>query len=531
MRRAHATDMLILLALVAVAALLRGWHLGTPSLWWDELIQVLTADRPLPDVVREVQLGIPRGFGNTGSMPLDYVLLHLHLALVPRPEPAHLEAYFRFPSLVWSCAAVAAVYVCCRRVFDRTIALMAALWLALSIPHVLYAAEVRFYSLMTLLTVLQFWAFATLAARPSLRAWGVYLVVNVLYLFTGLFAAFALVWQYLVFLGRAARRRERRTLVALAVTGLVAASVPVLWWGPNTLLVQADRRGSDSFGWLVVARSAFDFFTQRNRVLELTFLLGVPAMLVAAIRRSRDTLPAAAYLALSCLAIPIIAYFVRSKQYYFHPRHALFLLPLMGIVTAAGLAAALRWLLGLFLREARTRETIVAAVGCAIVLGAQLPIAWRFVQEPTSFFAQTKTLHDWKGVMARLAPRVREAGDGTLVLVAERESPTNAIGWHYLRWWNLDSRVSFWGYSGDWSTLVRGVAAGDGTPSPETLALRVPVGLTEDFRSLLGIDAPIPTWPARVGGWALVAYAPFPADVAAAGWDVKRLSGAEVALR
>jgi hypothetical protein len=78
---------------------------------------------------------------------------------------------------------------------------------------------------------------------------------------------------------------------------------------------------------------------------------------------------------------------------------------------------------------------------------------------------------------------------------------------------------------------VRGVGSGDGAVSPEALALRIPVGLTEDFRRLLGIDAPIPTWPARVGGWALVAFAPFPADVAAAGWDVDRLTGAEVALR
>ena len=41
MRRGHATEMLILLALVAVALLLRGWHVGTASLWWDELVQVL----------------------------------------------------------------------------------------------------------------------------------------------------------------------------------------------------------------------------------------------------------------------------------------------------------------------------------------------------------------------------------------------------------------------------------------------------------------------------------------------------------
>src|SRR5262249_50828359 len=157
-------------------------------------------------------------------------------------------------------------------------------------------------------------------------------------------------------------------------------------------------------------------------------------------------------------------------------RHALFLLPLMGIITAAGLAAALRFVLGSFLREARVRETMVAALGCGVILGAQLPVAWRFVQEPTSFFAQTKTLHDWKGIMTRIASRTRDPGRGQLILVAERESPTNAIGWHYLRWWNLESRVAFWGYSGDWNTLVRSVPPGEGGASPEALALRVPVG-------------------------------------------------------
>jgi hypothetical protein len=165
-RREHLTDALVLLAVTLVAFAVRAFHFGEPSLWWDELIEVITASRALPDVLREVRLGIPPGFGNTGAMPLDYVLLHFHLALVPMPAPEHLEAYLRFPALVWSVAAVAVVYACCRSVFDRTVALVASLWLAFSVAHVLYAAEARFYSLMTLMTVLQLWAFAA-GRRPS----------------------------------------------------------------------------------------------------------------------------------------------------------------------------------------------------------------------------------------------------------------------------------------------------------------------------------------------------------------------------
>jgi hypothetical protein len=195
------------------------------------------------------------------------------------------------------------------------------------------------------------------------------------------------------------------------------------------------------------------------------------------------------YLALSCLAIPVIAFFVRSKQYYFHPRHALFMLPLVAIVTAAGLTALLRWLL-------RGREQRVLVVACAIVLAGQLPTAWRFLRAPMTFYAQTKTMNDWKGVMERLAPAARALpADGKLAVIAERVSPTNAIGWHYMRWWGLHPHVTFWGYSGEWGTLVRAVAAAEATPSPTALELRVPVGLTEDFRRLLGIDPPVPTGP------------------------------------
>jgi hypothetical protein len=531
-RREHVTDALLLLAVTATAFALRAWHYGEPSLWWDELVEVTTAGRDLPDVVREVRLGIPPGFGNTGAMPLDYVLLHFHLALVPMPAPEHLEAYFRFPALVWSVAAVSVVYAFCRSVFDRTVALVASLWLCFSVAHVLYAAEVRFYALMTLMTVLQLWAFAAVVARPTVRSWIVYAAVNVLYLLTGFFGAFALVWQYLVFLGRAWRLRERRYLIALGVTGLAGASIPVLWWGANTLLVQATRPGADAYSFDVVARKAADFFTQQTPFLEVAFAVAIPTMLLTAWWRSRATLPVAVYLALSCLAIPVIAFFVRSKDYYFHPRHALFLLPLVAIVTAVGLTDLLRGLLARRFATERTGETVVAAVACALILAAQLPTVWRFLRAPGAFYAQTKTINDWKGVMTRIAPTARALPGAQLALIAERASTPNAVGWHYLRWWGLQRHVTFWGYRGDWGELARTVAAGGaGANDPTALGLTVPVGLGQDFRELLAIDAPTPLWPARVGAWALVAFQPFPPSVAAAGWSVDHRPGIDLALR
>src|SRR5262249_19825991 len=163
--------------------------------------------------------------------------------------------------------------------------------------------------------------------------------------------------------------------------------------------------------------------------------------------------------------------FVRSKQYYFHPRHALFLLPLAGIITAVGLTDVLRGLFARRFESARTREAVVAGVACALLLAAQPPALWPFGPSPTSFLAQVKTMNDWKAVMEGIAPTARGLPDAKLALVAERASATNAVGWHYLRWWGLHPYVTFWGYSGDWGTLARAVTTDGVGVNPTTLAL------------------------------------------------------------
>jgi hypothetical protein len=148
--------------------LLRLVHLGTPSLWWDEIIQIHSAARPgLLDVWRTVRDGIPRGLGNAGAVPLDYLLLHVWLRLVPPPEAPGIECYFRTPALLWSTLTVAAVFLWARRFFDRIIATLAALLVATSVPHILYAVEARFYSLFALVTVVSLAAFSLLVERRT----------------------------------------------------------------------------------------------------------------------------------------------------------------------------------------------------------------------------------------------------------------------------------------------------------------------------------------------------------------------------
>ena len=140
--------------IVIGGAALRWVHLGTPSLWWDELVEIAMAQvGGVTDVLRVVRAGVPAGSGNAGAMPLDYLLLHAWIALVPGVSPAHLETHFRLPAFTWSVCALVALAVFGRRHLGRDVAFAATLLLGVSMPHVLYAAEVRWYSLLVLVTI------------------------------------------------------------------------------------------------------------------------------------------------------------------------------------------------------------------------------------------------------------------------------------------------------------------------------------------------------------------------------------------
>ena len=161
-------------AFVAALVVGAGWwlrwhHLGAPSLWWDELIEIRMADLPsVWDVVRRVRLGVPPGAGNAGAVPLDYVLLWGWLRLVPMPAPEALETYFRFPSFVWSCALLPLAGWWTWRTFGAAAGLATLALAAGSVPLVLYAAEARFYSLFCLLVVVNLATFAGVVTSPNM---------------------------------------------------------------------------------------------------------------------------------------------------------------------------------------------------------------------------------------------------------------------------------------------------------------------------------------------------------------------------
>jgi hypothetical protein len=481
--RTRWLDLALFTAIVMGGAALRWVHLGTPSLWWDELVQIAMAQvGGVTDVLRVVREGVPPGSGNAGAMPLDYLLLHAWLALVREPDPAHLEVHFRLPAFTWSVCALVALAVFTRRHLGREIGLAATLLLGASMPHVLYAAEVRWYSLLVLVTIGHLWAFARLLDAPDVPGrWAWWLACAATAVCTAILSVVPLGAELAVVAARA--RSSRRALIALVVSGTLLA-VLVAGLASPTLGVMYGLPVSRRPGFLRTTSLVAGFFAWDQPALLLAVALGT----VLGWRDPRLQRIVCA-LALSFVAIPLTTALADWKGYYVHPRHVLFLLPAFVILAAIGIVEACRRLVS---------ARFALPVALAFVAVTQAPTVGRYLRDPDPFFARTKTVRDVRGVVTALPPPM--PGTRWLVLAA-RDSVPNAVLARYLRWWGLEHQVVLLG-TRDLPGALR-LLTDRGTPLDQLVApplATIPVGLTEQLRLLLGIRAdPVPPTTALAG--------------------------------
>jgi hypothetical protein len=509
-------EVAVVVAIVAIAVWLRVVHRGTPSLWWDELVEIRTAELPLVSLLQRVRGGLIFGSGTAGAMPTDYVVLHAFLRATAAPAPTALEAHFRAPACAASVASVAALYLLGRALYGRPTGALAAWLLALSMPAILYAAEARSYSLLTLATVLQVGAFASVVAQPA-RAprWALYGLASVLYFLTGVFGLLVIGVQYAVLavvaLGGGARRPRP---IVLGANGLVLAALVAAYFAgtpfaatyPRTAVVEP----------LATTWASLRFLAADSRVLVAVFLVAIPLAVRAGARRGRAAVAWSIVLAFATL--PLIALTIASRHYYFHGRHVVFLLPLFELIVAAGVIEGLRLVdpLRRFVGAPRRRRILEASAAGLLALALVLPDLRVFVADPHWHFSRTKTVRDLAPVVRAVAAHVAGLPPGErYLLVAERNSTANAMLSAYLGWYGLTDRVTFRSAAVPLDRVEPILRAHGGNTA--ALPLRPAHGLYFGFRSLLGLEHPIGEVPPRVSRVGIVGY-----TTPQAGADVQR---------
>ena len=225
---------LVLAFILAAALALRLYHLGTPSLWLDEIGQVHVAQRSLAGILD----GVRR---HHGAAPLDYLVT----AVVVRLSSA--EGWLRLPAVLWGVLSVYWLFRLGRRFHSSPVGIIAAVLLAGSVLHLRYSQELRFYSLFVLLTLVSSEALMYAWQSRTRKAWLLYAILMVATLYTHYFGLLLLffhgLWisaQWLV-----ARRNDRSAAKPTAplLGFFLAALATMASFSPWLLYDAAHERG------------------------------------------------------------------------------------------------------------------------------------------------------------------------------------------------------------------------------------------------------------------------------------------------
>lgn len=217
----------IVLALSALALLLRAYRLGAQSLWFDEAYTAAIAGMPLGNALRAL-------IADGVHPPLFYLLESLVMRV------GRDEIWLRLPSVLAGVPAVPLLYVLVQKWAGRRAGLLAAALMALSPFHLWYSQDARMYALLGTLSILSMIFYDRLLERPDARNFAGFALTNSIAYLTHYFGFFLPIIQ----LGHLVihLRRHWRLLRAWTVSQALAAAPALLW------VVAISRRDVQIFG-------------------------------------------------------------------------------------------------------------------------------------------------------------------------------------------------------------------------------------------------------------------------------------------
>ena len=237
----------LILAIVALAAFLRFFNLGSESIWLDEAFSVHAAETSLASIVQ-------KSISADVHPPLYNLLLHFWVLIFGQSEAA-----VRSLSACFGIISVLLLYKVGRVLFDRQVGLIASILMAISAFSIAYSQETRAYCLLLLLTLISFLILIKIlkADKPGKIHLFFYSLTNIVLCYTHIFGLFVVGAQVLYFL----LFRRRYTKSQLTFWG--AQAVTLVGFSPwvYVLVTKTFQDSIQSLNWIpepsfqIVARS------------------------------------------------------------------------------------------------------------------------------------------------------------------------------------------------------------------------------------------------------------------------------------
>ena len=153
------TAVWLLAAILALGAFLRLYHLGTASLWIDEITFVRDSELGSVAAIWNRMLGTYR---QQHQPALPRIVESLWLTGAKQLGLAVNECTYRLPAAIMGTASIVVMYLLGRRLFDARVGLAAAFLLSVSFLAVYYSREAYNYSPFLLCALLSWWFLARL---------------------------------------------------------------------------------------------------------------------------------------------------------------------------------------------------------------------------------------------------------------------------------------------------------------------------------------------------------------------------------
>lgn len=409
---------LVLLGILALSAALRLFRLADQSLWADEMSSLVTAVKPVPQLLYDIS--------NEIHPPLYHLMLKLWLTAFGTSE-----AGIRSMSALFGVVLVLLTYLLGARLLGRTVGLLAAGLSAIAPFQIYYSQEARMYMPLAAVSAAAVYVFVRYmepdgepAATPgSVWAWGVaYAVINGLGLWLHYSYPIILVMENLVYglwwlltwrQGRPWPRALRWILIQLLVIGIYLP-----WLSIGYRQVATWPAISRSYGLTTILQEAMRLFALGESVDPAAvgwtvagFVLVFAVGLWPVLRVRRDS-PGAraynitAYVLLVCYALfPILmTYGLSLLKPAYRPKFFL--------VGSAGFSIVLaRGILGPWARRG-LRCQLATAIWIGLVLG--FVIASAAVSLNNYYFVPRFARDDYRGI-ARDIQAGGKSGDAVLL--------------------------------------------------------------------------------------------------------------------
>ncbi|MBF0511150.1 MAG: glycosyltransferase family 39 protein [Candidatus Omnitrophica bacterium] len=186
LKKSLLIELWILPVLFILALWVRLYHLGSPSLFDDEISTVLRINHPFFEAIRLLS--------QSQFPPLHYALVHCWVNIFGVSEWA-----LRFPSAVFSALTVIVIYKLGEELFNKEAGAFSALLLTFSPFALDYAQNAKMYALYWFLTALSFLFFFRFLRNYSRDAYRRYIVVSILSCYTMYTGLLFLVAQSVMF--------------------------------------------------------------------------------------------------------------------------------------------------------------------------------------------------------------------------------------------------------------------------------------------------------------------------------------------